>query len=741
MKFLKDARKLFNTFCEPISESTPHIYVSMLSLAQNESLTADHYREQGSGLGLEIVKEGKRRPSRRLKTLEAHDIRFVNSVAFSPVHHTQVLSGSEDGNVRVWDVESSELIYAPTIKHDGAVLSVALSQDATWIFSGSRDCTVRAWKVEDDVSNVIGRHDGPVMAVTTSADNTIVASGSEDGTVRLWSLNGDSIELWNPPIYVLSVLSITFRPHSSCIASSSLDGSLCVWNITTGEIQSLPLLVNESWIQSITFSLDGAHLICGTDIGNINIRDVESGTVLRQLEGHSACVHSLSLSPSGRLIASASSDKTVRIWNFEDGSAYMPFVEDGEIFSVAWSYDDQHIVSGSEFGKLSVYDATVLDTQPSVDTTGKAVEVAADIPMACAVISQDKSWIASGGNKGLVRIWKKGKADQWEVFMVCTGHTDAIWSMSISHDQQKLAAGSADLTACIWSTDDASKSPLIFNVGSGVRGVAFPPVRGSSWVATASLDGHIRIWDAQSGEVLYDLCETRQTTVSATSLAFSADGTVIASGHYDGVVRVWDIKGNCTLHTLSGVDHESSPDVVLSVAFSTNGKIAAGFRDSGAFKIWDAESGKMLLGPLQGHQARLFSLAFSPTAEHIVSASWEADGRIKLWDATTGECLSTVPRGQTQRVKSLQFSADGEWIVSSSQDATIRIWDATKFLSPAPCLRDDGWLVGAEGDLLLWIPPDLRASLLWEPSQINVLGVGFSTRLQLDGLQGHQWCA
>jgi len=178
------------------------------------------------------------------------------------------------------------------------------------------------------------------------------------------------------------------------------------------------------------------------------------------------------------------------------------------------------------------------------------------------------------------------------------------------------------------------------------------------------------------------------------------------------------------------------------LAFSPNGTlIATGSRD-GTLCVWDSTSGKCMLGPLAGQHVlplHVSSVTFSSTGDHFVSGSWY--DTILVWDAKTGQCISKMPRCHLDRVTSVMFSSDGKTIVSSSWDTTIRIWDWEKFLTPAPVLTEDGWLEDEQGRRLLWIPPDLRPTLLWDEAHIDALGSGvsFSTRLDLSKFREDSW--
>ena len=131
-------------------------------------------------------------------------------------------------------------------------------------------------------------------------------------------------------------------------------------------------------------------------------------------------------------------------------------------------------------------------------------------------------------------------------------------------------------------------------------------------------------------------------------------------------------------------------------------------------------------------------MALSPDNEYLVS---NGEGNaIKLWDVNTGKCIQNSKCAHTDSIHSLAFSSDGSSIISSSKDGTIRIWDTNKFSSPARVLRQDGWLMDKQNNFLLWIPPDYRASLLYNAAHRDVLGRSFSTKVEFsDTFSERSW--
>jgi WD40 repeat protein len=193
-----------------------------------------------------------------------------------------------------------------------------------------------------------------------------------------------------------------------------------------------------------------------------------------------------------------------------------------------------------------------------------------------------------------------------------------------------------------------------------VSSVAFSP--DGTTIASGSWDNSVRVWDAATGRLLRQLNGHKN---SVTSVAFSPDGTTIASGSYDEWVRVWDIVTGRQLRQLGG--HKN---FVTSVAFSPDGTIITSGSGDKSVRVWDAATGKQLRQ--LDHKEMVTSVAFSP--DGITIASGSRGESVRVWDTFTGRLLRQLDGRQSY--VSVAFSPDGTTIASGLWDTSVRVWDA-----------------------------------------------------------------
>ncbi len=195
-----------------------------------------------------------------------------------------------------------------------------------------------------------------------------------------------------------------------------------------------------------------------------------------------------------------------------------------------------------------------------------------------------------------------------------------------------------------------------------VQSIAFSP--DGSTLASCSDDKTIKLWDINSGELKTTLTGHIWTVYS---IAFSPDGSTLASCSSDNTIKLWDINSGELKNTLTG-----HSDSVSSITFSPDGSTLASCSNDKTIKLWDINSGE-LKNTLTGHLSWVNSIACSPDGSTLASCS--EDETIKLWDINSGEVKNTLPGRPYTGHSSIAFSPDGSTLASCSKDETIKLWD------------------------------------------------------------------
>src|SRR5271157_5744549 len=339
-----------------------------------------------------------------------------------------------------------------------------------------------------------------------------------------------------------------------------------------------------------------------------------SSVVRMTLKGHTAAVISVAWSPDGKRLATASQDKTAKVWDAASGKELLTLKGHGDfVTGVAWSPDGKRLATASQ------------------DKTAKV-------------------WDAASGQE----------------LVTLTGHTDCVIKVAWSPDGNKLATAGQDKTARVW---DANSGQEMLNLkGHGASGMDF--IYSVAWspdgkrLATASVDQTSKVWDAASGQELLTLKgRSAPGTDVVFSVAWSPDGKRLATASQDKTAKVWDAASGQELLTRRGHDF-----AVLSIAWSPDGKrLATASSEDQTSKVWDAASGQELLTlshrGLGGWGSGLaIEVAWSPDGKRLATGGWNSTAT--LWDAAGGQELLTL-KGHGGYVTSVAWSPDGKRLATA----------------------------------------------------------------------------
>ncbi|QRV97023.1 Vegetative incompatibility protein HET-E-1 [Ceratobasidium sp. AG-Ba] len=292
----------------------------------------------------------------------------VHSVAFSP-DNRYIVSGGEDCTVRIWDAESGKMRGDTLIGHTDRVWSVAYSCSGR-IASGSADGTVRIWDADTGrmLSEPIKGHIGEVHSVALSPDERRVASGSDDCTVRVWDVESGNVMVTVFVGHTELVHSVAYSPDGQHIASCSADNTIRIWDPQTGETCSGPFRFSGNLV-SIAYSSDETRIAFSPNEVDVSACDAQTGkVVVGPCVGHTQLIHSVVFSHDGHII-SGSIDNTIRIWDAQSGDmvAGPLHAHTNWVKSIACSPDGRLLASGSSDGSIRIWDWHKLISKPQHD--------------------------------------------------------------------------------------------------------------------------------------------------------------------------------------------------------------------------------------------------------------------------------------------------------------------------------------------------------------------------------------
>ncbi|MDV2992565.1 MAG: Tol-Pal system protein TolB [Chroococcidiopsis sp. SAG 2025] len=273
-------------------------------------------------------------------------------------------SGSNDKTVKLWDWQTGSCVRSLS-GHADFIYGIAFSADGQILASGSTDSSVRLWKVSTgQCFQILQGHTDWVYAVAFHPQGQILASGSADCTVKLWNMNeGNCLKTCTG--HTDKILGIALSPNGQILASASADRTVKLWDCHTGScLKTLP--AHDDRIYAAIFSPDGRVLAtCSTD-RTVKLWDLDRGKCVKILTGHTNWVFAIAFSPDGcavsaampkGLIASASHDQTVRIWDVNTGEClHICIGHTHLVSSVAFSSDGQVVASGSQDQTVRIWD-------------------------------------------------------------------------------------------------------------------------------------------------------------------------------------------------------------------------------------------------------------------------------------------------------------------------------------------------------------------------------------------------
>jgi WD40 repeat protein len=592
----------------------------------------------------------------------------ILTVAFSP-DGKLLATGDVNHEIHIWQVADGKQLLSCKLD-EGWVWSVAFSPNGQWLAS-SANRTVKLWDVQTGTCLQTFRgYTDRVFSVAFSPDGRLLATGSEDHLIRIWDLRTGTL-LHTLAGHTHEVRSVAFSPIEVSLPTSK-PGLPATATAPNSKIQ----VPKSNLLASASFD------------STIRLWDALTGQCLGRLSGHTGWVWSVAFSPDGRLLASSSDDRTLRLW---DVSAVETLRQGPDLYAqpysqvlightqpvrtVAFNADGRTLASGSDDRTLRLWDYRTGDCLGMLSGHSSWISSVS--------FSPENHWLASGSEDQSVRLW-----DSRSRLCIKTlqGYSNGVWSVAFDAQGPLLASGSQDRSIRLWDHRTGTLVGTLNGHSSWIWSVVFSPT--DAVLASSSEDRSIKLWDTHSHTLLRTLEEHQDAVLS---LLFSPDGRTLFSGSLDGTLKYWEAQTGYCRRTLTG--HTGG---VWCIALSTEGQYLISGSQDQTVKVWQVSSGRCL-HTLTGHEGWIRSVAISPprspqsSSPRYTIASGSADGVIHLWSLEQGTCLHTR-LAHSGPVLSLAFHPNGQTFASCGTDGLIKIWDTSNCQCVQTLSGHDRWV-------------------------------------------------
>lgn len=534
-----------------------------------------------------------------------------------------------------------------------------------------------------DLSNsIFTKAFGGIHAVAFSNNNNILAVGDSHGKLRLMSVIDSQTLAVSDQAHKWFVTSISFNSNSTRLVSSAMDANVLLWEISDSKLVCLRTLKGHTdWVWHVTFSPDDHLIATASDDCSIRLWDVETGECLRVLTGHQGWVVCVAFHPHLPILASSSVDDTVRFWDISSGKCLNVLeAQQNGTWHIAYSLDGNILMTGG-------WDSTIKIWNIKKNNCLNILEGHQN-PIKSLILSSDGKLLVSGA--GITQTHCKPTIKIWDVatgtcIQTCQGHQSGIRSMTLSPDQKTIASGDIGQVVKLWDVKTGQCRRTLSGHTDWIWSLDFSP--DGQLLASGGLDHQVRLWDTHTGVCIQNLSGH---SAWVWTVAFNAQGQYLASSGDDQTIRLWSYSGDNTV-TCTKIFNLPGTLVggIWGMAFSPDGRIIATAGQSSVIRLWEVATGQFIRKIGDHTPYWIWSLDFSPDGQLLASGS--DDHTIKIWDVQSGQ-LKTTLLGHTRKIRVVKFSPDGKSIVTGGEDTIVRIWD----INTGHCLHQlsghQGWI-------------------------------------------------
>ena len=564
----------------------------------------------------------------------------IRSVTFHP-DNARLATTGDDGTIRFWKLPTPPQLLAG---HTAPIESLALSPNGQFFVTGGRDNSVRLWNGTSGAAVATGTgHLSPVTASAYRADSTLFATGDSAGQLRFWNgTNSTAVGVLGA--HTAPVTDIAWHPAGEHFATTAADGTARLWRFPLTPPRTLTGPADA--VNAVTVSPDGKLVAVASADQTVRLYDLAAGTALRQLVAQAGAMTALDFSPDGATVAAANADGAIVFRNAADGADQRSVAgHDGPINAVDFRAGGKQIASAGQDGTIRTWSLPATPLPLAGHT----------MPVLAAASTADGKRIATASADNSIRLWSP---DGGAATATLAGHEQPVHSISFRPNGAQAASGDALGLVRFWDVA-AANAGLVLGAHDGpVRTLAWHPTNPE--LLTGSDDGTIKLWKLPLTEPTLLAGHTE----AVQAVCVSRDGKLTVTGGADSQIRVFADGAEDKPTVL-----EEQPGPVTTLTFGHADSTLLSGSKTGFVKTWKRAAGAAAFqaaSHFQAHGGAITGLAVQPADEEgsagPLLATTGEDGTLRIWNPTTEV---TPLESFAQQITSLATSRDGRLLATS----------------------------------------------------------------------------